>query len=134
MLYGASGYRQELTRNLHAPWVGSDFVSDCFARAREVNFIFSVRFKRSESRQSEQIIIDIHAGFSNDFAIIFDRIAMDASRLMIRSHPEFRIVCIFWRINMIDALGDDRAFFIKAKRAEFILRKRQKPLAVLPPF
>lgn len=35
---------------------------------------------------------------------------------------------------MIDALRDDRAFIVKAKRAEFILRKRQKPFAVPPPF
>lgn len=35
---------------------------------------------------------------------------------------------------MIDALRDDRAFIVKSKRAEFVLRKRQKPLAVPPPF
>ena len=47
--------------------------------------------------------------FAADGPMAFDRIAVDAGRLMIFRIPEQRIALRFRRNDMVDALGDDGA-------------------------
>jgi hypothetical protein len=58
--------------------------------------------------------------FAADGPMAFDRIAVDAGRLMIFRIPEQRIVFRFRRNDMVDALGDDGAAGIQSQGTELM--------------
>ena len=63
----------------------------------------------------------------------FDRIAVDACRLMIFRIPEQRIVFRFRRNNMVDALGDDGAAGIQSQGTELMAGLFQVGLGIPRP-
>lgn len=57
----------------------------------------------------------------------FHRVAVYTRRLMVLWIPEPRIIPVVWRINVIDALRNNRALVIEPKRTQLMIRLREKP-------
>ena len=58
---------------------------------------------------------------------------MDACRLMVCGVPESRVAVPIGRVNMVHALGQNRAFFIQFERAKLMFRQTEIPFRVPRP-